>query len=407
MGGIKLQICIPKAESDETFTLIPLSVREEQPSPHRNANIVQPFAGSLTPVTNIDALRARWCALEEKSDAAFFLSWQWIGTWLSGLNTLPYLLAVQSPNGDDIALGLFCRVTETRQKWLKIKQLRLHDTGVRSADAITIEFNSLLTVAGMEHAAWAAALKHLATRSDWDEIIVSGATGEVASFLGKQGLVTHRRAETTSAKVNLADLRGKNISDREGYTATLGKSTRSQIRRSARLYEEHGPLYIEAAETQDQADTFMAELGHHHEAKWQAQGVKGATANADYMAFHNRLIAESLPAGGIEILRARAGDYAFGWLYNFVYRGNVLFYLSGFRAEDDNRLKPGLITHTLAIERHLQGGMDVYDFMGGTNRYKTNLGEPGPDIVSLALQRKTAKLRVENWGRSLKSRLKK
>ncbi len=367
---------------------------------------MQPFAGSLTPVTSIEALRNRWCALEKKSGAAFFLSWQWIGNWVSGLTTLPYLLAVTDPNGEDIALGLFCKATETRQKFLKIRQLRLHDTGIREADAITIEFNSLLAVKGMEQAAWATALKHLESLPDWDEIIISGATGETAALLARHDLTQHRRAETTSAQVNLAALRGKNITDRDGYIASLGKSTRSQIRRSARLYEEeHGPLSIQAATTRDQADAFMAELGHHHEAKWQAQGKAGATVNADYMAFHNRLIAEALPTGEIEILRARAGEYAFGWLYNFVYRGDVLFYLSGFRAEADNRLKPGLVTHALAIERHLQAGMDVYDFMGGTNRYKTNLGEPGPDILSLALQRKRLKLHVENWGRDLKARM--
>jgi len=124
------------------------------------------------------------------------------------------------------------------------------------------------------------------------------------------------------------------------------------------------------------------------------------------MAFHRRLIADALPRGEVEMLRASAGGEGFGWLYNFVSRGRVLFYLSGFRAEDDNRLKPGLVSHALAVERHLHSGAQVYDFMGGTNRYKTSLGQAGPDITALALQRRVPVLMLEDVARAVKTRLK-
>jgi CelD/BcsL family acetyltransferase involved in cellulose biosynthesis len=356
----------------------------------------------MTPMTDLAALADRWRAHEGRVGGSFFLSWTWIGAWVARLERPPLLLAVTDAAGNDVALGLFTQSVERRQKVLRVRQLRLHDTGIRASDAITIEYNSLLCAPDDEGTIWAAAIASLRAHGGWDELVVSGATEGTADILAKLGLGLHRRAETSSAYVDLSALRAQGIGDRAGYVGTLGKNTRSQIRRSIRLYEERGPLTLTAC---DDVESFFAELGTHHEAKWREAGIDGATANTAYMAFHRTMIADALPRGEVELLRACAGDEAFGWLYNFVWRGHVLFYLSGFRAEDDNRLKPGLVTHALAVERHLRAGRDVYDFMGGTNRYKTSLGQPGPDIVSLAVQRRVPKLALEGLARGLKERL--
>ena len=360
-----------------------------------------PLSSDLTIISDPAALAERWTALERRVGGSFFLSWTWIGTWLDSLDTPPLLLSVTDASGQDIALGLFVRASE-RRRGLPVRQLRLHDTGITARDAITIEYNTLLCEQGMESAAWHAAMRSLRDFGRWDEIIVSGAGSDTADILDGLGTRTHRRAETTSAYVDLAALRGQGVTDAETYIATLGKNTRSQLRRSMRLYAERGPLRLES---RHDVEGFFTELGEHHEAKWQAAGGAGATANLDYMTFHRRMIAQALPRGEVELLRASAGDRPFGWLYNFICRGRVLFYLSGFHTEDDNRLKPGLVTHALAIEHHLRQGAGIYDFMGGTNRYKTSLGQPGPDILAIALQRKTPVLMVENIARQLKTRL--
>lgn len=360
-----------------------------------------PLSSDLAPVTDLAALGTRWQALEARVGGSFFRSWTWIGAWAAGLDTPPLLLSVTGADGTDIALGLFVETSEKR-RGLRVRQVRLHDTGVTAKDAITVEYNSLLCDDGMEAAAWHAALRALRARGGWDELVVGGATTATVAILSDLGLGLHRRAQTSSAHVDLTALREDGVTDAEGYVATLGKNTRQQLRRSMRLYAERGPLVLE-----DCADVegFFAELGVHHEAKWQASGTSGATANPDYMAFHRRMIAEALPKGEVELLRASAGGEGFGWLYNFVGRGQVLFYLSGFRAEDDNRLKPGLVTHALAVERHLRGGAKIYDFMGGTNRYKTSLGQPGPDMVAVALQRRVPVLMLEDFARRMKARL--
>ena len=366
---------------------------------------------TLSPMTDRPALAARWRALEARAERPFFLSWHWIGTWLEGLDEPPLLLAVSGADGVDVALGLLVPSVERRRKLLKIRQLRLHETGEALRDAITVEYNTLLCAPGMEAAAWRAALTALKAPDAprWDELVISGATDRTVELLPAEGLALHRRAESESARINLAALREAGVDDAERYIAGLGKNTRSQIRRSMRLYAERGALALDAARDRAEAQLFLDEMAEHHEAKWRAQGRGGAFSNPEYLRFHARLIdaafAGDAPSRPVELLRARAGDQAFGWLYNFVDRGQVLFYLSGFVAEEDNRLKPGLVTHALAIERHLKAGAEIYDFMGGTNRYKSSLGRSGPEILSIALQRPCLKLWLENAARRLKDRL--
>ena len=371
---------------------------------------MMPLEAKLTPLVDMSALEAEWRKLEGRADRSFFLSWTWIGSWLESFTDRPTLIEVRDSNSRIIGLGIFCEARETRKKIIRSRQLRLHETGDPSQDVITIEYNTLLAERGMEQAVWFAAMTALRGKDVpyWDELIIGGASETDEALLSQFGLSVHKRAEATSAYVDLAALRADGVTDAEGYVASLGKSTRSQIRRSMKLYRARGEFALDVAASLDEAKTFLAELSPHHEAKWNAIGQRGATQNEDYIRFHTRMMERaygSNDGNGVEFLRARAGDHAFGWLYNFVDRGKVLFYLSGFAFEDDNKLKPGLVTHALAIEHHLKAGMDVYDFMGGDNRYKFNLGQKGADTVSYALQRKTLPMLVESVARSLKAKL--
>lgn len=371
---------------------------------------MMPLRAKLQVLSDFSALEADWRDLEDRADRSFFLSWTWIGTWLQVFANAPWLVRVHDSSGRIIGLGVFSVASETRKKVIRAKQLRLHETGDPNQDVITIEYNTLLAERGMEEAVWFAAIKALngSDAPSWDEIIVGGATDAEADLFSQLGLTVHRRAEAASAYVDLAGLRADGIEDADGYVGTLGKSTRSQIRRSMKLYRKRGELALDVAGSLEEARAFLAELSPHHEAKWNALGQRGATQKEDYMRFHTQMMERAYAPdcqNGVEFLRARAGDHAFGWLYNFVDRGTVLFYLSGFAFEDDNKLKPGLVTHALAIEHHLNAGMDTYDFMGGENRYKSSMGQKGPDVVAYALQRNTMPMLLERAARGLKSAL--
>jgi hypothetical protein len=48
--------------------------------------------------------------------------------------------------------------------------------------------------------------------------------------------------------------------------------------------------------------------------------------------------------------------------------------------------------------------MEVYDFMAGENRYKTSLGQPGPKMISVLIERPTPRVRLEYLLRRLRDR---
>ena len=145
-------------------------------------------------------------------------------------------------------------------------------------------------------------------------------------------------------------------------------------------------------------------MGERHEAKWRERGQNGVLSDTHLYDFHTAFIERGFHFGAVELLKFSAGDAPFAWLYNFIDNKRVLYYMGGFEPAPDNRHKPGLLAHALAIAAHLKDGMDAYDFMVGGDRYKYNLGTRGPDMASFAIQRRTPALMLENAARHFKNR---
>ncbi|MEO0879685.1 MAG: GNAT family N-acetyltransferase [Pseudomonadota bacterium] len=365
----------------------------------------------IAPLEDPARLEQRWSALahalRNEVRAPFFLSWDWISVAIATAQNPLYVAEIVSRDGALRGLGLFCEVSELRHAVMRVKQLRLNETGRDARALVPVEYNSLLIARADERAGWRAVLAAPpAQAAGWEEIVVTNAPFDLEDDLAGDDLVIHRRAEHPSAFVDLAAQR-KTGATTADYIDTLGRSTRSQLRRAMRLYSERGPLALERAETPGDAHQFFEALCDLHEAKWRARDGDGRQSaglrtQRHYYDFHRMLIDRCFAAGGVELLRARAGDQPIGYLYNFVEERAVRFNAGGFVIEDDNRLKPGLVTHALAIGDHLSGARDTYDFMAGGDRYKFNLGVPGPAFSSFAIQRRTPALRLEAAARRIK-----
>lgn len=355
-----------------------------------------------------ELLRSRWQTLAEVAEGAIFLSWPWIGAWLRTWDRPYYLLCV-SAAGRCVGLAILgANATISVHGLLRIPTLNLNASGHEARDVITIEYNDVLADAGYAPAvrcAWLGHLLRLRRLPDgrrFDAVAWRGAL-EPAALEALDGITWPWRvvAEAPTAFVDLAAIRTSG----RPYLNHVSANTRRQVRRAMALYEQrYGPLRLDAASDVAEALAFFHAAGALHQARWEPRGKPGAFAYPFYVRFHERLITEGLPEGVVELVRVCAGEVPIGYLYNFLYRGRVYYYFSGFRYEADNRLKPGLVSHTLCIERHLAGGMAVYDFMAGDNRYKTSLGQPGPKMISVLIERPTPRVRVEYFLRRLRDR---
>jgi CelD/BcsL family acetyltransferase involved in cellulose biosynthesis len=355
-----------------------------------------------------DELEPLWRGLEQRAAAPFFLTWTWIGAWLRTIDGPCYLLRV-SAGGHCVGLALVGAAVAIRHRGLlRVPTLHLNTTGNETHDLVTIEYNDILADRDHDPAvrrAWLGHLLRLRRLPDgrrFDALAWRGALAPHATAV-LDGLAWPWRvvAEAPSAYVDLAAIRASGRT----YLDHVSANTRRQVRRAMALYEErYGPLRLDAAADVAEALAFFHAAGALHQARWEPRGKPGAFAYPFYIRFHERLITEGLPDGVVELVRVSAGEVPIGYLYNFLYRGRVYYYFSGFRYESDNRLKPGLVSHTLCIERHLARGMEVYDFMAGDNRYKTSLGQPGPKMISVLIERPTPRVRLEYFLRRLRDR---
>ncbi|WP_431281324.1 GNAT family N-acetyltransferase [Humitalea sp. 24SJ18S-53] len=352
---------------------------------------------SLEPASDHAEVEALWRGLEARTDATFFLTWRWIGAWLAETRSAPWLLCGRS--GTEVVLLALLTVDRRRELGVfPITTARLHETGDPSEDTITIEYNNFLVSQAWRGPADIAAIHFLLGgdhKMSIDELRIRGAAdGSVA--LDADRWIVSAPTRSPSWQVDLQAVRGSEKS----YLDQLSSNTRQQIRRAMRLYEKQGDLSIDKATDLESALDYFAGLKDLHQRYWLARGKPGAFAHAFFEKFHDRIIRDCIDTGNIEMVRITAGDTVLGYLYNFIHDGYISSYQSGFAYQDDPKLKPGLISHSLCIQSHVNTDGKIYDFLAGGSQYKASLGHSGPDMVQYVMQRRDPKMHVWNAVRS-------
>lgn len=347
-----------------------------------------------------EQLSPQWQQLESVAAPHFFLSWHWMHTWLE--TCAPDAQLIQIRYQDEIVgLGLFTCHPETRHRWLKSRVIRLHRTGNTSKDQIWIEYNGLLLHPQHQTTAPAALMSYLIQQTWWDEFELGATETAVLSGYQAESLTRFDKWSSPVFGVDLTQLRlaGKSFLD------TLSRNTRYQINRSQKRYESQASLELLCLSSPDEILEHWPNLSELHKTKWGSQPEQSGFANPEFVRFHEILLKSSHNNGAIELLLLRSGNSVLGYLYNFVYRNRVYFYLSALTQPTDPKLKPGLLLHTLAIEHYAHRGLAYYDFMGGDARYKASLAPCTGELRLVTLQRPRMRLRLEQLARTAKQHL--
>jgi CelD/BcsL family acetyltransferase involved in cellulose biosynthesis len=354
---------------------------------------------TLQPASAYPGLKADWQDLEHRAESTVFLSWQWLGHWLATYKPAARVLKV-TEGERIIGLGLLVETSERRHGVLKSHCLRLHQTGQRLQDQIWIEYNGFLSEKGEEDRVVAASLKHICEElPEWDEFIVGAIDSKDADrYAQLTGLHKHIRWEAPCFGVNLDELRRGGVH----YLDTLSRNTRYQINRCERLYQQRGQVQLQRPDSVEGALALFDRIGPRHLQRWGSGADQSGFANPDFVHFHRELIRTQWADGGIDLVSLMAGDQEIASFYNLLHKGVIYFYLGGMETETDNRLKPGLLGHTLCIEDYRHHGFHYYDFMGGEERYKTNLGQLHRQLTQVSLQRGRFKLKLEDAARRTK-----
>jgi CelD/BcsL family acetyltransferase involved in cellulose biosynthesis len=349
-------------------------------------------------------LEGEWRDLEQRTDGSFFVGWSWIGCWLASLGGAVGLSLLRATSGGrTVGLGLIARSRERRHGLITSHSLRLHATGRTEFDTLRVECNGFLVDRQLGELVIRRMLDYLVSVDrTWDEIVLDGLWRVPPwPLAGGQRLRRVVRAEVNH-HVDLAGVRTRN----GDYLGLLGSKTRAHIRRSCKEYEKLGAIRVRPATDATEALAYLNGLKTLHQSYWVARGQPGAFANPFFDQFHRRLVRDAFGRGEIQLLAIDVDGRQIGYIYNFVYRGRVYNYQTGFDynlCETQNR--PGLVSHACAIEFNAKCGHTVYDFLAGDLEYKQALGTEVAAMYWVILQRGRLRFMFEDAMRAMRNRL--
>lgn len=353
----------------------------------------------VTPLARIRQVPHWWEPLYEAScDRSIFLSAAWLRSWLEGYGDEFEGFWVRWETNGVVVGGCLIAARRYRLPFAHLRTLYLNATGRTKERSPLAEFNGVLHMPGFE-AAIAADFSRFLKELPWSRLLISGHEdrGLLSHLIPLLPAILVERELMPAPFVELAAM------SHESYEAMLGSNTRGQIRRSHRLYEERfGRITLNVALSLDQALQYLDALGRLSNSRWQSKGEIGSFASQSSVEFHRRLIAYLWPRKAVDLVCVRAGETIVGYLYNFIDRGKVFFYQSGLVYEMDGKLKPGLLTHFLAIEHYRQRGCREYDFLGGEARYKRSLAKQHRNLYWTTIYRDQPSMPLMLWVRNVR-----
>jgi hypothetical protein len=333
-------------------------------------------------------LLEQWRHVEAASDNSFFLGSCWIGAWLRVTRPRGYFFTATC-SGTSCGAAI---VVKAPRNWYKPWQtvFRLHDTGVQVTDGLYIEYNGIAchqTHATETLSAFVHELQGIARQSrrllPWPaHLEISAASPGFTALMLSGFPETEVVRKEASPFVALESLRRSGTSYLDGLSA----NARQQLRRARRSFEKLGPLRLEPATSVSEAEQYLAALKPLHVARWRARSKPSGFDNPAFEPMLRELIRSGVPSRSVEVLRVVAGPRPLGYLVNFISQGQHLNYTSGFDYDAFPGLKPGLVSHLLAIEDADARGATHYKFLAGATRYKTSLSTDSEELAWLRLR---------------------
>ncbi|MEP6940817.1 MAG: GNAT family N-acetyltransferase [Rudaea sp.] len=345
---------------------------------------------------------AWWEPLFERcSNRSIFLSPEWLRTWLEvyGGDFTGHWIHWEV---DGAVVG-GCLLTK-RTVWryfFRQRILSFNATGIAKQRTPLAEFNDLPFVSGHEEQILLDLADFLLQRG-WDRLSLSGY--EDSALLARvAALLPAYKIERDSRPAPYVDLTGFKETTVE---SALSGRYRSQMRKCREIYEQTlGAVALTRAETAQQAQAYFDELAQLHNDRWQKKGDEGSFQTPSVVQFHQRIIDRLWDKNAVDLLRIRAGETVVGCIYNFIDRGKVYFFQSGYSYDNNPNIRPGLLSQLMAIEDYRARDFVEYDFLAGDARYKRMFAKQHRVLHWTAVYRKSIWNRLFFFAKHIKSRL--
>lgn len=348
--------------------------------PHLETRKAAPAARKLSleirPSSDRVEVLKSWIELEQRiGHLGLTCSPEWTQAWLNAYGDLVphcFLLAHDSVTGTLQGICLICEGVDQKDGPVRIRTLHVGPAGEPEADAVCIEYNRLLVSPEFESAFAGLIVKHLESRSGFDQWNIDGmATAKLSAF--------HQHAAELRLQVEPAfgfDFT-KARAEKTTILAQYKSSTRRKIKRSLETWDG---LSVEWADTLNEAIDAFNEMVELHQARWKSVGKPGSYSSSRFTRFHEELLSKFVPQGRMAFVRVRSSETTLGIVQLFIEHRRALLYQCG-RSVTDKARSPGVVVDYLAMEECLKQGLDAYDFLAFATQHKRQLANMSTDIA--------------------------
>lgn len=365
---------------------------------HSTVNVYE-----LNPFNNFEKVKSVWSTLQEACPHSFFLSWEWVETWIK---CLPSTQNIRFVYAEDKGKVIFCYFVGTKKGFgnsiVYCTRGYLNSTGDDLIDEITIEYNGFL----LDPRVTMHDFSDLLAESiiPWDEFQCPAVSKEWLSPV--QSFDTRFNVKVIESRlsyyIDLARVR----SNGNNLLSLLSKNKRSQINRSIRNYEVNNKLTLELAGSKAVALEYLAGLEELHQKSWTDKGMSGSFASYYFKKFHIKMITDNFDKNHIHLFRISCGNEILGYLYCFSYQKKIYFYQSGLNYKSGNEFRPGLVCHTMVVNYYAEeGGYDSYDFLAGESAYKKSLSTDSCEMLWIKVRKDKLYFMLEDMMKAIKSYL--
>jgi hypothetical protein len=354
------------------------------------------------PFLSSNRIPAWWQPLHEASGSdSVFLSAAWMQTWV-GLYGGDFQGSwVHWEVDGRVVAGCLLVERVIRVRGIPFRSMYLNATGHAVDPSPLAEFNDVLHLPGHGQAV-AADLADWLRQHSWSRLVLCGygQAGAAGALLGALGHGTAEHVVKPSRYVDLATMGNR------PFLSTLTGKAGTQARRNLREFELRlGEITVRRATDVAQALAFFSEMRELHVARWNRLGKTTSLSSSTVVAFHHRFIEASFDSGQVEMIRVGSAERPIGFLYNFVVRGKVSVFQTGFVYEPSSKWSPGMLTHALAIEDYRSRGLREYDFLAGDAPYKRTLSNCVRELLWTTVYRDRAWIRLLLLGRRLRDQI--
>jgi CelD/BcsL family acetyltransferase involved in cellulose biosynthesis len=306
--------------------------------------------------TKFLSLKEQWDAVLQKTNHSIFATWDWLSIYWKYFGAGKRLLVlVAEDNGKIIGIA---PLMYSIHKMFGLRNAKIEFIGAKESD-----YNDFILLE-KEDECIDLFVKYLNTLPlPWDCIDLTDIPENSKALPCLNGLAKNLKSQHICPYIQLPNSNTEFLNSIKGHQ-------RKDLRRIRRRLEEKYNVEFTCYSGECSIDDEMTSFFDLHQKRWESQGLPGVFSSSAIRNFHIEIAKKFFEKGWLGLYNLNVSGTPVASLYGFKYRSKYYGYLSGFDPKYF-RFNVGSLLFLHAIEDCIRQGLAEFDFLRGTEEYKT------------------------------------